>query len=180
MECAVLELQMLGVKLDPLYVTMVTASGKSSAHQKRRRKQERLDAHRTEIHEDQYDHVGHYECVSIEYSQYGYELRRYLDGNTPWGVRFGITWSEFDEEEPESDYTNPVSCADELHRYFKGDSPWDSLFGITWGEMNEEGLLEVNTLDWEFLSEEDLFSDFNDLDWHCREKQKKIVRRNVE
>ncbi len=71
--CAIIELQMLGVNLDPSYVANLKQSLENQTKSRKRKKEDRtVDAS----------------------NSYSNETFAYIAGYTPAGVPYGITWEE--------------------------------------------------------------------------------------
>lgn len=77
--CAITELQMLDVKLDPSYVAKIKQSVENQIKARQNRKQEQF------VHEH---------CENSD------ETFAYIAGYTPAGFPYGITWEEVNEEAP--------------------------------------------------------------------------------
>jgi hypothetical protein len=82
--CALAELQMLGVKLDPEYVQKVRSSEQSRIEARRRERERRKAA-----------------AVPVEFDGDSDETFAYIAGYTGWGFPYGITWEELEEREGE-------------------------------------------------------------------------------
>jgi len=77
--CTLLELQMLGVKLDPEYVQRVRSSEESRIEARRRERERKKTA-----------------AVPPEFDGESDETFAYIAGYTGWGFLYGITWEEME------------------------------------------------------------------------------------
>ncbi len=81
--CAVIELRMLGIDVDPAYVERLKATAETKAEANRKRREKARKAEELESWDDDCD-----------------DTFAYIAGYTSGGVPFGVTWEEMGERPP--------------------------------------------------------------------------------